>query len=350
MNAAKPETTIDCLVIGAGVTGLATALALLDDGREVTIIDQGLIGKGASHGNCGTLTPSHAPPLAGPSTLQRAARWMFTPDAPLYIKPTLNPDTLRWMLGFALLLPGLSFAADFTVNDGDTVTAKISRDGLTRVTVQGARIEQVFSADGKDLTFQVDKQNGQVFVRYKGGKEKVLDAMELPGGGSVKRKQTTGSGKQDFAAFVTDDGGRTFTLNLSVTDDPSASIVLKPMVVEKAKSGRVVIQNDLSLPSEVMALMQVMTGNVEEVSGYDVARDLSEPQTLWAGADYLRVASYEGDSLLGEVYTLTNRSGSQMRIVESEFQGKGVLAVAVKNPILEANEFTYVYTVREVTP
>ncbi|HQX92435.1 MAG TPA: FAD-dependent oxidoreductase [Thermomonas sp.] len=102
MNAAKSETTIDCLVIGAGVTGLATALALLDDGREVTIIDQGLIGKGASHGNCGTLTPSHAPPLAGPSTLQRAARWMFTPDAPLYIKPTLNPDTLRWMLGFAL--------------------------------------------------------------------------------------------------------------------------------------------------------------------------------------------------------------------------------------------------------
>ena len=263
---------------------------------------------------------------------------------------TRSGYTLLLVMTGAWLLPTLVSAADFTVNDGDTVTAKISRDGLTRVTVQGARIEQVFSADGKDLTFQVDKQNGQVFVRYKGGKEKMLDAMELPGGGSVKRKQTTGSGKQDFAAFVTDDGGRTFTLNLSVTDDPSASIVLKPMVVEKAKSGRVVIQNDLSLPSEVMALMQVMTGNVEEVSGYDVARDLSEPQTLWAGADYLRVASYEGDSLLGEVYTLTNRSGSQMRIVESEFQGKGVLAVAVKNPILEANEFTYVYTVREVTP
>ena len=61
MNTAKPEESIDCLVIGAGVAGLATALALLDDGREVTVIDQGLIGKGASHGNCGTLTPSHAP-------------------------------------------------------------------------------------------------------------------------------------------------------------------------------------------------------------------------------------------------------------------------------------------------
>lgn len=100
VSAAIAEESIDCLVVGAGVSGLATALALLDDGREVTVIDADKVGAGASHGNCGTLTPSHAPPLAGPSTLLRAARWMFTPDAPLYIKPTLNPDTLRWMLGF----------------------------------------------------------------------------------------------------------------------------------------------------------------------------------------------------------------------------------------------------------
>lgn len=100
MSVAIAEQSIDCLVVGAGVSGLATALALLDDGREVTVIDAGKVGAGASHGNCGTLTPSHAPPLAGPSTLLRAARWMFTPDAPLYIKPTLDPDTLRWMLGF----------------------------------------------------------------------------------------------------------------------------------------------------------------------------------------------------------------------------------------------------------
>lgn len=101
MDVVGNEASIDCLIIGAGVVGLATALALLDDGREVTVIDARHVGAGASHGNCGTLTPSHAPPLAGPNTLQRAARWMFTPDAPLYIKPTLNPDTLRWMLGFA---------------------------------------------------------------------------------------------------------------------------------------------------------------------------------------------------------------------------------------------------------
>src|SRR5690606_676929 len=68
-------------------------------------------GAGASHGNCGTLTPSHAPPLAGPGTLGRAARWMFTPDAPLYIRPTLDPQVLRWMLGFALRCNARDYAA-----------------------------------------------------------------------------------------------------------------------------------------------------------------------------------------------------------------------------------------------
>lgn len=253
---------------------------------------------------------------------------------------------LAWLLATAtLLLAVAAQASEFTANDGDTIQAQLSRTGLTRISVLGARVEQIFSADGKELTFQVDKRNGQVFVRYKGG-EKVLDELDLPGGGKVKRKKA-GSGKGQFSAFVTDDGGRTFNLDLALSDAPSEIITLKPMMVEKAKSGRVVIQNDQSLPSEVMALMQVMAANVEDVSGYDVARGLNEPQPLWPGAEYVRVASYEGDTLTGETYTLTNRTGSEMRTVESEFQGTGILGVAIKNPILQAGEFTYVYVVKE---
>jgi D-amino-acid dehydrogenase len=91
----------DVLIIGGGAIGLATALALLEAGRSVRILDAGAVGGGASHGNCGTITPSHAPPLAAPGVVAQALRWMFTPDAPLYLKPRVDPALWYWLLRFA---------------------------------------------------------------------------------------------------------------------------------------------------------------------------------------------------------------------------------------------------------
>jgi len=89
------------LIIGGGVIGLATALALVEVGRGVRVIEAGTLGCGASHGNCGTLTPSHAPPLAAPGMVAQGLRWMLTPDAPLYLKPRLDPALWRWLAHFA---------------------------------------------------------------------------------------------------------------------------------------------------------------------------------------------------------------------------------------------------------
>ncbi|KAF1720025.1 NAD(P)/FAD-dependent oxidoreductase [Pseudoxanthomonas wuyuanensis] len=91
----------DVLIIGAGAIGLSTALALLESGRGVRVLDSGRIGGGASHGNCGTITPSHAPPLAAPGVVAQALRWMLTPDAPLYLKPRFDPALWRWLARFA---------------------------------------------------------------------------------------------------------------------------------------------------------------------------------------------------------------------------------------------------------
>ena len=52
------EQREDVVVVGAGVIGLSCALALLDAGRSVRVIDAGRIGGGSSHGNCGTITPA----------------------------------------------------------------------------------------------------------------------------------------------------------------------------------------------------------------------------------------------------------------------------------------------------
>ncbi|AIF47454.1 NAD(P)/FAD-dependent oxidoreductase [Dyella japonica] len=91
----------DVLILGGGVIGLACAYYLLKSGATVRIVEQGTPGCGSSHGNCGTITPSHAPPLAMPGVLGVAMRSMLRADAPLYLNPRFDGPRLRWMLGFA---------------------------------------------------------------------------------------------------------------------------------------------------------------------------------------------------------------------------------------------------------
>jgi D-amino-acid dehydrogenase len=92
---------VDVLVVGGGVIGLASALALLDAGRSVRVLEAKTVGSGSSHGNCGTITPSHAAPLAAPGKVAKALHWMLTPDAPFYVKPRFDPALWSWLLRFA---------------------------------------------------------------------------------------------------------------------------------------------------------------------------------------------------------------------------------------------------------
>ena len=100
MTAMESERT-DVLVLGGGVIGLACALSLLKNGATVRVLEQGLPGCGSSHGNCGTITPSHSPPLAMPGMIGLALRSMLRADAPLYLNPRFDLARLRWLAGFA---------------------------------------------------------------------------------------------------------------------------------------------------------------------------------------------------------------------------------------------------------
>ena len=91
----------DVLIVGAGVIGLSTALALHLAGRSVRVIESRAVGSGSSHGNCGTITPSHAPPLAAPGMVARALGWSLQKDAPLHIPPRFDPALWRWLFSFA---------------------------------------------------------------------------------------------------------------------------------------------------------------------------------------------------------------------------------------------------------
>ena len=140
----------DVLIIGAGVIGLASGLALQQAGRSVRILDAGLIGGGSSHGNCGTITPSHAMPLAAPDTFGRVLRWMLTPDAPFYIKPRFDPALCAWLLRFAARCnrsDWLQAAAD------KTAILEASRQALPEW-ISHHRLDCEFVASGLDHVFR----------------------------------------------------------------------------------------------------------------------------------------------------------------------------------------------------
>ncbi len=91
----------DIVIVGAGLIGLACAYYLRLAGREVCLVDQGAAGQGASHANCGLVTPSHALPLTQPGVVAKGLRWMLRGDSPFYIKPDFDLPKFLWLLHFA---------------------------------------------------------------------------------------------------------------------------------------------------------------------------------------------------------------------------------------------------------
>lgn len=90
----------DVLIIGGGAVGVCAAYYLREAGYDVTLVDRGEIGAGASHGNMGLVVPSHSVPLAAPGVVSQGLKWMFKPDSPFYIKPRLDPSLIRWLWAF----------------------------------------------------------------------------------------------------------------------------------------------------------------------------------------------------------------------------------------------------------
>jgi len=91
----------DVLVIGGGVIGLACAHYLRQAGRAVRVIEQGAVGAGASHGNCGLVFTSDLVPLCVPGAVRQEIAGLLRRTSPLFIKPAWDVGRISWLLRFA---------------------------------------------------------------------------------------------------------------------------------------------------------------------------------------------------------------------------------------------------------
>jgi glycine/D-amino acid oxidase-like deaminating enzyme len=93
------ETT-DIAVIGAGVIGLTIALELLDRGHDVTLVDPGPPGMGASYGNAGTIADYATSPVGTPEVLRSLPSLLFSRTSPLAIRHRALPGLMPWLMRF----------------------------------------------------------------------------------------------------------------------------------------------------------------------------------------------------------------------------------------------------------
>lgn len=92
------------VVIGAGIVGASTALELLKDGHEVTIVEPEQPGgrHAASYGNSGWLSPASIIPMSMPGLWRKVPGYLADPSGPLTIRWRHLVRLAPWLLRFML--------------------------------------------------------------------------------------------------------------------------------------------------------------------------------------------------------------------------------------------------------
>lgn len=92
------------IVIGAGIVGASTALELLRDGHQVTILEPGEPGgrQSASYGHGCWISPASVVPMSMPGLWKQIPGYLFNPKGPLVIRWRYILKLLPWLARFLI--------------------------------------------------------------------------------------------------------------------------------------------------------------------------------------------------------------------------------------------------------
>lgn len=225
----------------------------------------------------------------------------------------------KWFFPIMGLFLSCSCLADqrVTVKEGSPITVRVSSSALNRIAVEGDRIQSVKGISGQ---FQLDKDPhlGQIFIQ---------PALE---------------NKESVHLFLTTELGFTYALSLEASDIPPESIILVPKLQqsvaakwEKSSSYEQVLTNIIKTLHNQTAL--------EGFSVETINQKLAKVQ----GASVTHAKSYLGDKLQGQRLEIHNASKKMIELKEADFYSPGIRAIAILNKILQPNDKTLVYLVRD---
>jgi D-amino-acid dehydrogenase len=84
-------------VIGAGIVGVCATRYLQRVGFQVTLVEAGEVGEGASFGNAGNISPGAVVPYLIPGIWREAPGWLMNPEGPLAVRPGYFLKALPWL-------------------------------------------------------------------------------------------------------------------------------------------------------------------------------------------------------------------------------------------------------------
>lgn len=197
------------------------------------------------------------------------------------------------------------------------LVADISLNSINRIYVEDDRIAQVFGLN-EDLVIETDNNTGQIFLRTKQNKPIDLSV--------ITEKQVT----LDLRLLPKDISGETIIIKTNKPTEP-AKISAKTT----------------SYLDQTTTLMLAMANN-QSITSFTINK-VHKEILLWDKIDLLQTSEYIGNKLIGEVYSLTNKTQDRIFLTETQFGWqKGVAAVAIKKHALAPKETTQIYVIRHV--
>lgn len=169
----------EAIVIGAGVVGISTALALQAEGFSVRVFDRKGVAQEASMGNAGAFAFTDIVPLATPGIMRKAPKWLLDPLGPLSVPPAYAPQLLPWLLRFWRASLPDRYRASLAAQAGLMELARAALERQIKDTGGGQLIRregqlQLFEGEGEfRASLPAWEERGRRGIRY--------DLLDSPG-------------------------------------------------------------------------------------------------------------------------------------------------------------------------